>query len=86
MKYLHLHDLLFIVLTIAWLFIEIVSVGIMTIIYVVWNFKLPRHIWADFHHNSEDVLTIDYNDISDADKNPWETFKRRINWWNSLKE
>lgn len=29
---------------------------------------------------------MDYNDISDADKNPWETFKRRINWWNSLKE
>lgn len=92
MKYLRIHDLLFIILLIAYILIEIIFIGIVATIYVIWNFELPKTLWSDFHEEENTVIYMEGSKEMEIkterhiDKNPWETFKRRLDWWNSLKE
>ena len=73
MKYLGIHKLLWILISLSYLIVEIVIAGISYIIYVIWNFKLPQvNWWYNLHHyeSSWDCSLIE-------DYNPWQTLVRR---------
>lgn len=72
MKYLGLHKILWAILVLVGLIIEILYFGSFYILYVIWNFKIPRNFWLEFH---SDRSPWDYEPI--ADKNPVQTFVRR---------
>ena len=72
MKYLGLHKILWAILVLVWLIIEILYFGSFYILYVIWNFKIPRNFWLEFHSGRS---SWDYESI--VDKNPIQTFIRR---------
>lgn len=72
MKYLGLHKILWAILVLVWLIIEIFILGSYYVLYVMWNFKIPRNFWLEFHSGRS---SWDYEPI--ADKNPVQTFVRR---------
>ena len=84
MKYLGLHKILWAILVLVWLIIEILYFGFFYILYVIWNFKIPRNFWLKFHSYRR------YSDCKKiADRNPWETFIRRYNCfddWDLISE
>ena len=73
MKYLGLHYLLIVIILLAWLIVEMLICGLFYILYVIWNFKLPRNFWFKLHYYRND-----WNEELIADKNPKQTFVRRF--------
>ena len=71
MKYLGIHKLLWILILLSCLIIEIVFAGVSYILYVIWNFHLPRVNWWYNLQYYESDCTEDYN--------PWQTLIRRYN-------
>lgn len=72
MKYLHLHNLLIAIILIAWLILEILFCGLLYVLYVIWNFKIPHDFWLYFHSGISSWNLEKY-----ADRNPIQTFLRR---------
>lgn len=72
MKYLGLHKILWALLVLVWLIIEILYFGFFYILYVMWNFEVPRNFWLEFHSDRSS-----YNYELFADRNPIQTFIRR---------
>lgn len=75
MKYLCLHNLLGVVILIAELIVEILFYGLVYILYIIWNFKIPRNFWLKLHSYRS---LWNYKLI--ADKNPMQTFVRRYKY------
>ena len=73
MKYLGIHKLLWILILLSYLIVEIMITGVLYIIYVIWNFKLPQVNWWYNLHNYES--SWDCSLIEDY--NPWQTLVRR---------
>ena len=76
MKYLGLHKLIWAVLVLVWLLVEMTFIGICYVIYIIWNFKLPKNFWFKWHYRE----TFGYRLI--VDRNPWQTYVRRYNYFN----
>ena len=73
MKYLGIHKLLWILILLSYLIVEIVFAGVSYILYVIWNFSLPRiNWWYNLHHYESD-----WDDSWIEDYNPWQTLVRR---------
>ena len=73
MKYLGIHKLLWILILLSYLIVEIVFAGVSYILYVIWNFSLPRiNWWYNLHHYESD-----WNGSWIEDYNPWQTLVRR---------
>ena len=73
MKYLGIHKLLWILILLSCLIVEIVFAGVSYILYVIWNFSLPRiNWWYNLHHYESDC-----DDSWIEDYNPWQTLIRR---------
>ena len=78
MKYLGIHKLIWFLLLLSWLIVEIIFVSIVYILYIMWNFKLPKfNMWYYLHN---DISEWDEKFIEDY--NPWQTFVRRYNFFN----
>ena len=73
MKYLRIHKLLWISILLSYLIVEIVFAGVSYILYVIWNFSLPRiNWWYNLHHYESD-----WDGSWIEDYNPWQTLVRR---------
>ena len=73
MKYLGIHKLLWILILLSYLIVEIVFAGVSYILYVIWNFSLPRiNWWYNLHHYESD-----WDGSWIEDYNPWQTLVRR---------
>ena len=73
MKYLGIHKLLWILILLSFLIVEIVFAGVSYILYVIWNFSLPRiNWWYNLHHYESD-----WDGSWIEDYNPWQTLVRR---------
>ena len=72
MKYLGLHKILWALLVLIVLIVEIFILGSYYVLYVMWNFEVPRNFWLEFHSGRS---SWNYGPI--ADKNPVQTFVRR---------
>lgn len=73
MKYLGIHKLLWILILLSFLIVEIVFAGVSYILYVIWNFHLPRiNWWYNLHHYESD-----WDGSWIEDYNPWQTLVRR---------
>ena len=73
MKYLGIHKLLWILMLLVYLFGEIVFAGVLYILYVIWNFRLPRVKWWYNLH----LYESDWDGSLIEDYNPWQTLTRR---------
>ena len=73
MKYLGIHKLLWILILLSYLIVEIMFAGVFYILYVIWNFHLPRfNWWYNLHHHESD-----WDGSWIEDYNPWQTLVRR---------
>ena len=73
MKYLGIHKLLWILILLSYLIVEIVFAGVSYILYVIWNFSLPRiNWWYNLHHYESD-----WDGSWIEDYNPWQRLVRR---------
>ena len=73
MKYLGIHKLLWILILLSFIIVEIVFAGVSYILYVIWNFSLPRiNWWYNLHHYESD-----WDGSWIEDYNPWQTLVRR---------
>ena len=73
MKYLGIHKLLWILILLSFLIVEIVFAGVSYILYVIWNFSLPRiNWWYNLHHYESD-----WDGSWIEDYNPWQKLVRR---------
>ena len=73
MKYLGIHKLLWILILLSYLIVEIVFASVSYILYVIWNFSLPRiNWWYNLHHYESD-----WDGSWIEDYNPWQTLVRR---------
>ena len=77
MKYLGLHKIIWAILVLVWLIVEMLMCGLIYILYVIWNFKLPHKLWLKLHSYRS---SWDWEYI--ADRNPIQTFVRRYNFIN----
>lgn len=77
MKYLGLHKIVWAILVLVWLITEILIWGLIYILYVIWNFKIPHDLWLKFHSY---ISSWKYEQI--ADRNPIQTFIRRYKFLN----
>lgn len=78
MKYLGLHKILWLLLVLLWLSVEIMFVGIVYILYAVWNLRwLKVNIWYNLHNRRSE-----WDGQWIKDRNPWQTFVRRYNFIN----
>lgn len=76
MKYLGLHKILWLLLVLLWLSVEIMFVGIVYILYAVWNLRwLKVNIWYNLHNRRSEL-----NGQWIKDRNPWQTLVRRYNF------
>ena len=73
MKYLGIHKLLWILILLSYLIVEIVFAGVSYILYVIWNFSLPRINWW---YNLQ-YCESDWDGSLIEDYNPWQTLVRR---------
>ena len=73
MKYLGIHKLLWILMLLIYLIGEIVFAGVLYILYVIWNFRLPRVKWWYNLH----LCVSDWDGSLIEDYNPWQTLTRR---------
>ena len=55
MKYLYIHKIIWAILVIGWTLIESAIICIGCILYVLWNFKLPKNAWSICHTYSDYV-------------------------------
>lgn len=69
MKYLGIHKLLVAIILLIQIIIEMLICGLFYILYVIWNFKLPRNFWFKLHYCRNELI---------ADRNPKQTFVRRF--------
>lgn len=73
MKYLGIHKLLWILILLVYLIVEIMFAGVLYILYVTWNFHLPRvNWWYNLH-----LYESDWDGSLIEDYNPWQTLVRR---------
>lgn len=74
-----IHRLIWIILVLVSVIFEIILYyGVFYIIYVLWNFHLPKDWWEGFHkYNNYNIVDGNINNIIIIDSNPWETIKRR---------
>lgn len=73
MKYIGIHKLLWILILISYLILEIVFIGVLYILYIIWNFHLPRvNWWRDLH-----TFESEWDGSWVEDHNPWQTLVRR---------
>ena len=82
MKYLRIHKAIWLILVIAYTFLEFVYLSIFYICYFVWTFKVDKNFWAMFHESS--YFRMGKNDefyevTEHLDKTPFETISRRYN-------
>lgn len=76
MKYLGLHKILWLLLVLLWLVVEIMFVGIVYMLYAVWNLRwLKVNIWYNLHN-----CRSEWNGQWIKDRNPWQTLVRRYNF------
>ena len=73
MKYLGIHKLLWILISLSYLIVEIMFAGVLYIIYVIWNFSLPRINW--WYHIYQYESSWNGSKIKEC--NPWQTLVRR---------
>ena len=70
------------ILLLLYLIAEVVVIGTIYIFRIVWNFRFPKdNIWYEYHHNRISSL----NSQLIEDKNPWQTFLRRYNYFTTSK-
>lgn len=77
MKYLKIHKLLFAIFVLAFTLCEIFLFGIVWVLYIVWNFKIPHAMWQNFHNGESEWNGHRYEDTSIL-----ATIKRRYNTFN----
>lgn len=53
MKYLYIHKMIWFLLIVSWTLFEAIIISIYYILYVLWNFKLPKNVWSSWHTYSE---------------------------------
>lgn len=83
MKYLRIHKVIWLLLVIAYTFLEFVYLSIFYICYFVWTFKVDKNFWAMFHESSYFRMGKNgefYEVTEHLDKTPFETISRRYNW------
>lgn len=81
MKYLCLHKILWLLIVLAYTFIEIALVLVIYIAYVLWNFKFPQtNIWKNIHTG-----VSRWDGEFHKDFNPWQTIVRRYGSRKALK-
>lgn len=75
MKYLKLHYLIWYLLAFVYTMIDLILWSALYILYVLWNFKIPKYFWKECHMSTE------RSELRDGfyyeDENVFETFKRR---------
>ena len=74
MKYL-----MCLILVLPYLIVEIIVIGTIYIFKLVWNFRFPKgNIWYNYHDRISSL-----NSQWIEDKNPWQTFLRRYNYFTA---
>lgn len=75
MKYFAIHKAIWAILVIAFTLFQLVIMLFIALLYVIWNFKVPRNWWTELNSSTERQNTWDGTAYSD--KNIFETIKRR---------
>ena len=73
MKYLGIHKLLWFLMLLVYLVGEMAFAGVLYILYVIWNFRLPQVKWWYNLH----LCVSDWDGSLIEDYNPWQTLVRR---------
>lgn len=81
MKYLGIHKLLWFLLVLIYTMIDLLLVIISDIFYVIWNFKIPKNQWSNYHTYTEFNFLTRKNEAIYVDNNIIETIKRRYNFF-----
>lgn len=82
MKYLYIHKMIWFLLIVSWTSFEAIIISIYYILYVLWNFKLPKNVWSSWHTYSDLEVNNNYClpkilPRLEIDKNIFKTIKRR---------
>lgn len=82
MKYLCIHKIIWAMLVIGWTLIESTIICIGCILYILWNFKLPKNVWSICHTYSDYVVDTsscppEINEKNYSDATILATIKRR---------
>lgn len=56
MKYLCIHKIIWAILVMGWTLVESIIIYIGCILYILWNFKLPKNVWCICHTYSDYVV------------------------------
>lgn len=54
MKYLKIHKLLWFIIVVAFTLLEGAVIVLYYIIFLIWNFRYPKDLWAVFHSAEHD--------------------------------
>ena len=54
MKYLKIHKLLWFIIVVAFTLLEGAVIVLYYIIFLIWNFRYPKDLWAGFHSAEHD--------------------------------
>ena len=79
MRYLGLHKLLWFLIVVTFTLFEGMFILVFWVLYVVWNFKIPKNVWRLFH-NAEDPFDNHWGGYAYEDNNIWETIIRRYKY------
>lgn len=60
MKYLYIHKIIWVILVTGWTLFESTIICIYCILYILWNFKLPKNVWSSWHTYSEYVVDTSF--------------------------
>lgn len=87
MKYLGIHKLLWLLIVIIYTLFDILITYFMYIIYIIWNFKIPKNWWREYHFQEKYTINKKHKRplfkverIIDDDI--FITIKRRYNLFN----
>lgn len=82
MKNLAIHKLLWFIIVVVFTLFEGIVFLISWVIYVVWNFRIPKNSWRELHNKyAPDNL---FGGYTYRDDNIWHTIVRRYKYtWNS---
>ena len=58
MKYLGIHKLLWLLLVVVYTLLDLLLIGIDSLFYIMWHFKIPKNQWRKCHtYNKFNLLT-----------------------------
>ena len=79
MKYLGIHKLIWFILVLIYTLIHAIIIGVAYIVYILWNFRLPK---GNFWYNANNVRSK-WNGEYIKDYNIWQSIMRRYNIINN---